>query len=282
MSPVDHELRRIDHARNPTMTTSSPPLGNAKGKLLEFCARAKLLPPTLAVERSGERWGVSMTLVIQGGGTLETHRHWGHARAAAEQRAAQELLDELATHSEAEPGEVVTEEEEAAHRLENPKGKLLERCTVLRVTASFDVHPVLTRDGQGFEASVSVTLPNGEEVWSEIRRARSAKAAEQAAAASLLPQVLAASAAPPTTLPPLSIDARSTLNELRSRGGLRDYGFTLERVEGPPHKPIFHMRAFALRSNGERVDVASVTAASKKEAERLAAERLYAELHDRR
>src|SRR5579862_9176407 len=148
--------------------------------------------------------------------------HWGQTRIHAEQLAAEELLDELSALSEAEPGEAISDEEEAALRLENPKGKLLERCTPLRMTPTFDVHPVLTRDGQGFEASVGVTLPNGEELWSAIRRARSAKAAEQAAAASLLPQVLAATATSSPAPPAPTLDPRSALNELRTRGGLRD------------------------------------------------------------
>jgi len=208
--------------------------------------------------------------------------HWALARSRAEQIAAKALLDELAAASEEEPSELVTEEQEAALRLENPKGKLLEHCVVLRLAPVFDVQPVLTSAGNAFEASVSITLSNGDELWSDLRRARSAKAAEQAAAASLLPQVLAATvstsqASPAATM--ATMDARSALNEIRMRGGLRDYGFVLERMEGPPHAPVFFVKAFALRPSGARVEGPSVSATSKKEAERLAAERLFAELH---
>jgi dsRNA-specific ribonuclease len=249
-------------------------IGNPKGKLLEFCARAKVLPPTLAVERSGDRWGVALTLVVHGR-TLESGLHWAHARMRAEQLAANALLEELATTSEGEPGELVSEDEEAKLRLENPKGKLIERCVALRLSPVFDVQPVLTGEGSGFEASVSVTLSNGDELWSDIRRARTAKAAEQAAAASLLSQVITVSAtASPATPSPALVDARSALNELRMGGRLRDYGFTLERVDGPAHAPVFYVRAFALCTNGDRVEGPSVTATSKKEAERLAAEAL--------
>ena len=203
---------------------------------------------------------------------------WAHARTSAEQLAAGDLLAELATTSEGEPSEVVAEDEEATLRLANPKGKLLERCVVLRVAPVFDVHPVLTGDGNGFEASVGVTLPNGDELWSDIRRARTAKAAEQAAAASLLPQVLAATKEASLPRPPSQTDARSALNELRMRGGLRDYGFVLERVDGPAHAPLFFVTAFAIGTGGDRIEVPTVTASSKKEAERLAAERLLAQL----
>jgi len=206
--------------------------------------------------------------------------HWALARSRAEQIAAKALLDELAAASEEEPSELVTEEQEAALRLENPKGKLLEHCVVLRLAPVFDVQPVLTSAGNAFEASVSITLSNGDELWSDLRRARSAKAAEQAAAASLLPQVLAATAsAAPAPAAAATTDARSALNEIRMRGGLRDYGFVLERMEGPPHAPVFFVKAFALRPSGARVEGPSVSATSKKEAERLAAERLFAELH---
>jgi dsRNA-specific ribonuclease len=260
-------------------STEETAIDNPKGKLLEFCARAKVLPPTLAVEQRADRWGVALTLVVHGR-TLETRMHWALARSRAEQLAAKALLEELAMASEEEPYELVSEEEEAALRLENPKGKLLERCVVLRLAPVFDVQPVLTSEGNAFEASANITLSNGEELWSDLRRARSAKAAEQAAAASLLPQVLAATASatsPPS--PATSMDARSALNELRMRGGLRDYGFVLERMDGPPHAPVFFVKAFALRASGARVEGPSVSAASKKEAERLAAERLFAELH---
>jgi dsRNA-specific ribonuclease len=250
---------------------------NPKGKLLEFCARAKVLPPTIAVERSGDRWGVAMTLTVHGR-TLESKMQWAHARTSAEQLAARDLLSELATTSEGEPSEVVAEDEEATLRLANPKGKLLERCVVLRVAPVFDVHPVLTGEGNGFEASVGVTLPNGDELWSDIRRARTAKVAEQAAAASLLPQVLAATKTVSLPPSPSQTDARSALNELRMRGGLRDYGFVLERVDGPAHAPLFFVTAFAVGTDGDRIEVPTVTASSKKEAERLAAERLLAEL----
>ncbi len=36
------------------------------------------------------------------------------------------------------------------------------------MTPVFDVHPVLTSDGNGFEASVTVLLPSGEELWMRI------------------------------------------------------------------------------------------------------------------
>ena len=142
-------------------------IGNPKGKLLEFCARAKVLPPAIAVERSGDRWGALLTLAIHGR-TLESGMQWAHARIRAEQIAANVLLKELATTSEGEPGELVAEDEETKLRLENPKGKLLERCVVLRLTPMFDVQPVLTGEGNGFEASVSVTLSSGDELWSDI------------------------------------------------------------------------------------------------------------------
>jgi dsRNA-specific ribonuclease len=264
------------------MASMERTLENPKGKLLEFCARTKALPPTLVVERSGERWGVALTLVVHDR-TLESAMHWAQTRVSAEQLAAGELLGVLALTSEAEPGELVTDDEEAALRLQNPKGKLFERCVGLRVTPVFDVHPVLTSDGNGFEASVSVLLPSGEELWSDIRRAGSAKAAEQAAAASLLPQVISAATPGPSSAvsppPSAATDARSALNELRMRGGLRDYGFVLERQDGPQHAPVFFVKAFAIHRSGERVEVPSVTASSKKEAERLAAERLFQELH---
>lgn len=256
---------------------------NPKGKLLEACARAKWLPPEIAVEQYGPRWGVDMTLHAAGR-TLSSGMQWATDRTLAEQMAAKILLGELAALGEdGSDDELVTAEEATALRARNPKGALLERCTALRLTATFDVQPVVTRHGSLFEASVHVVLPDGEEVWSDIRRASVAKLAEHAAAATLLPRLASGGAPEKTPAPAPSAasgaEPRSVLNEARQKGALRDYGFTVKQIDGPPHAAVFHVAAFALRATGERIEIEAQRAPSKKEGERLAAALLVERLH---
>jgi dsRNA-specific ribonuclease len=253
---------------------------NPKGCLLEFCARARSEPPEIAVERTATLSGAAMTLTV-GGRTFESGMHWAAERMTAEQLAARALLEALAqTEDDAEPGEWVTEEDEGRLRRENPKGALLERCIRLRLTPRFEVRPVVTPEGAGFEASAFVERADGEDVWSALRRACQAKTAEQAAAESLLHRLTEEAPGSPALVPSevTSREPRSVLNELRQRGELMDYGFTLERVEGPPHAPVFHMKGFVERMGGARVEIAGVEAASKKEGERLVAQQLLQRL----
>jgi hypothetical protein len=251
---------------------------NPKGKLLEFCARARCGPPVVEVERGVAVFAARMTLSLDGRG-FDSGRHWAGVWMMAEQLAARALLEAIAhTEEDAESEEWVAEEEETRLRQENPKGTLLERCARLRLTPRLEVRPIVTREGAGFEASAFVEAA-GDEVWSDLRRARQAKTAEQAAAASLLLRLDQPIAPSPTrSLSAEPPEPRGVLNELWQRGQVRDYGFALERIAGPPHAPIFYMAGFAERRTGERVEVTGVEAMSKKEGERRVAERLLAQL----
>jgi len=259
-------------------STPATPIGNAKGKLFEYCARARLPPPATSVEQGGAQWGVTMRLALPGR-CLESERRWPSALGAAEQLAAPDLLEQLARESEAEPDELVSAVEEAELRRDNPKGKLLERCAALRLTPVFDVRAVLSGNASAYEASVVVTLPGGEELFGELRCARNAKTAEQATAASHLGRLDESPRGAAAEDPPRPAeDARSRLNELRLGGVLRDYGPPVEHVEGPAHAPVFHVKGFAVRRTGERVEIGAILGASKKEAEKLAAAALLTEL----
>ena len=171
---------------------------NPKGRLLEFCARARCEPPEIEIERGTTLSGARMTLMVEGQ-AFESGMHWSADRMLAEQMAARALLDALArTEDEAEPGEWVPDTEEERLRRENPKGVLLERCARLRLTPRFEVRPVVTVEGPGFEASAFIERPGGEEMWGDLRRARQAKTAEQAAAATLLVRLEEETALSPT------------------------------------------------------------------------------------
>jgi hypothetical protein len=47
---------------------------------------------------------------------------------------------------------------------------------------------------------------------------------------------------------------RVLAEQLASRALLRDYGFAVVNIEGPPHAPVFRMAGHAVRVTGERVD----------------------------
>ncbi len=260
---------------------------NPKGRLNEFCQRVKCARPKLTIERRGTVWGIEMHLRLRTR-ELTSGMQWAWERKLAEQMAARALLGQLAgDQDEGEPEEWISDEEAKRFAASNPKGTLLERCTLLRLTPTFDVHPLVTERGPGYEGSAHVTLPDGEEVWSDIRRGSSAKTVEHAVAASLierLPTELP-SPAPPTDAAVVSAalgtvtgEPRSMLNELRQKGLLRDYGFSLERTEGPSHAPRFHFSGYAVRPTGERIAIEGITAASKKEGERITAHRLVERL----
>ena len=81
--------------------------------------------------------------------------------------------------------------------------------------------------------------------------------------------------APTRCAPVDELEPRMALSELRQRGRLTAYGFDVERVDGPPHAPVFRMRGYAVRASGERLETSVLGAPSKKEGEkRLAVELL--------
>lgn len=252
---------------------------NPKGRLLEFCQRTKRGRPKLTLAKDGELHGVAMHLRVDGR-VLGSGVHWSKKRMVAEQRAARALLDAMAlSEEESEPGEELTTENEARVTRANAKGKLLERCVVLRLSPVFDVRPLVTGTSSRFEASAHVVLSDGREVWSPLRRGPTAKGTEHAVAELLLGELEAARAEASDeddedAIPEVGDDPRMILNELRQKGRLRDFGFALVRTEGPPHAPMFHMAGHIERNDGERLKAAPVAAPSKKMGERLIALRL--------
>jgi hypothetical protein len=198
----------------------------------------------------------------------------------SEQRAAAALLAQLAaTEDEDDAGEWVSDDEAAHLRTRNPKGQLFEHCARAHLPSTHvEVRPIVTPRGPGFEATAHLPMEN-DDLWGDVRRAATAKLAEQAAAASLLARLHAsASPASPEPAPIAATEPRSVLNEMRQKNAICDYGFVPERIEGPPHAPVFHMGAFALSPEGARVEVRGVPAPSKKEGERRAAAELLEKL----
>lgn len=275
----------MDEARVPPVLATEADVealtrDNPKGRLFEFCQRTKRGHPKLTLTKDGELHGVAMHLRVDGR-VLGSGAQWATTRRVAEQLAARALLDALAlSEEESEPDEELTVEDEARVARANAKGKLLERCVVLRLSPVFDVRPLVTSGGARFEASAHVVLADGREVWSPLRRGPTAKGTEHAVADLLLSELEAARAEASAeddggdVLPEVGGDPRMILNELRQKGRLREFGFTLVRTEGPPHAPMFHITGHIERNDGERLKAAPVAAPSKKMGERLIALRL--------
>jgi hypothetical protein len=168
----------------------------------------------------------------------------------------------------------MTAEDEARFARGNAKGQLLEHGVVHRLTPVFDVRPLVTPSGPCFEASAHVVLADGREVWSALRRGSKEKLVEHAVATSLLEELAAERDTEGDDVPDVGDDPRTVLNELRQKGQVRDYGFTLVRTEGPPHAPVFHVAGYVERNAGVRIEAAPDGAPSKKIGERLVALRL--------
>lgn len=73
--------------------------------------------------------------------------------------------------------------------------------------------------------------------------------------------------------------ARPTINRYLQTGLLRDFQCHILGTEGPPHAPIFTMRAEAVLSDGRSITGEAVTADTKKSAQLLAATALLEAVH---
>lgn len=235
---------------------------NPKGKLLELCTRRRLGAPVAKHVADGNAHTIEWTLHTPDG-AVTSGAHTASSRVLAEQLAARALLSRLAEG--AGEARAVDEAREAALKQQNPKGRLLELASRLRVGApSFRVEPAV----DGFVATATVPRGDGATLASGAWRARQAKTAEQAAAAELLDALTgAAEEAREAPLSPAARDPRMQLNEMRQLGLIAAYGFEVVAQRGASHAPVFEMRGFARLGDGEVCHTEAVEAKSKKEGE---------------
>ena len=308
----DDRLRNMLHILVPSETDAFPAEAaleaalkqeNPKGKLLEFCMRERITPPTFAINQDGPFFIAEGTLCVHGD-TLES----GPARAAskrtAEQLAARSILRRISNRTAASGAVTwVDDASAAALKNRNPKGRLIEWCNAAQTAAPvFDITAVV----DGFHAEAAVTLPSGELLRSRRMGARVKKNAEQAAADALLSVLIAlpetkpastqasGSRRPATEAPASNSesasaapgeahgkrDAMMLLNEMRQLSLLRDFDYTVQSTTGPSHQPYFEIVGRAVLEDGDTVETEPVVAAAKKAGRRLAAEKLVEKLRE--
>lgn len=241
---------------------------NPKGRLLEYCMRRGVEPPEFAATPvAGGRHRVSLRFETEGE-VVESGAFEAGTPLVAEQLAARALLGKLAAAAEPDGAERVDAAEAERLRAENPKGRLLERCTrARRCPPEFTVEPL---PGGGFAGYAALDAWEEGPLESVRFRGESAKVVEQAAAADLLarlPEDRPAAGADA----PAGPDPRLALNRWRQTEQILDFGYEAVDVRGPSHRPEFSVRAWAERRDGPRVETDPVAAGSKKEAQRLAA-----------
>jgi dsRNA-specific ribonuclease len=253
---------------------------NPKGRLLEHCMRLRIPSPAVEWGTEGAYHTARMRLE-QDGTVFDSGTRYASERVTAEQLAARRVLELCEEHERAElDGAIVdiSDEQAIALKASNPKGRLLEEAARRKSAA-----PRLEARVIAGRWCCRVRLPSDTgESHSRWYRAASKVIAEQGAASEVVSKL---SEQPPDTTekddagegqqhPPASEphgkDPRITLNELRQRRYLDDFGYELVDRGGPPHAPRFTVRAWA-RTGEQSVLSEPCTGSSKKEAERRAA-----------
>ncbi len=263
---------------------------NPKGKLLEHCMRVKIPFPTTEFGSEGA-FRTARMIMTYNGRTFNSGVQQAGDKTAAEQLAAKRLLDLCETAAAGQlNGTTVDVEETDIERLkgENPKGRLIEWC-VKTGCAAPEFHSVVVAGSW----CTRVTVTQGDESFHSLRyRHHQRKVSEHAAAAEALakvkktgvrsgrqPDVPASRASPPGTATTPSAennasDPLTSLNILRQRGYITDFGFTEPVASGPPHAPVFECKAWAQFNSEERIESPPCTGGSKKSVCRSAARAL--------
>jgi len=250
---------------------------NPKGRLLEFCMRMRIDPPQTETESQGPFFRANMSLRCQGE-TVVSGPQRAASKKAAEQLAAQVLLEAVSRRvSEAD---VVSVGEADLLRLQsaNPKGQLLEQCAKNRWPApQFEQHA----NPQGYQVRAVLDRDNEERACSAWYLAATLKAVEQAAAEDLLKILRSGPAGGPDDIPSgeperqgCELNAAMVLNELKQVGVLQSFGYEVASQDGPSHQPVFSIVAWMTTPDGRTWRSAVVSASSKKSGQRSAAEGL--------
>jgi Cft2 family RNA processing exonuclease/dsRNA-specific ribonuclease len=247
---------------------------NPKGRLLEFCARMRIGPPETETEPEGAFFRANMSLSYQGE-TVASGPQRAASKKAAEQLAAQALL-ELVTERVIVAGVIPVNEEDLA-RLQstNPKGRLLELCAKRKCPPpQFEQHA----NPGGYQVRAVLPQSGEQQSCSAWYLAATLKAVEQAAAEELLkslPDLPASPQAAVASIEPepkgIGAEAAMVLNELKQVGVLKSFGYDVVDQLGPSHQPVFSVIAWSTTTDGQTWRAAPVQASSKKSAQRAAA-----------
>ncbi|MGO8748618.1 MAG: putative dsRNA-binding protein [Thermoguttaceae bacterium] len=250
---------------------------NPKGRLLEFCTRMRIDPPQTETESQGPFFRATMSLRCQGE-TVVSGPQQAASKKAAEQLAAQVLLELVSRR--VSRADLVSVGEEDLSRLQsaNPKGQLLEQCAKKRWPApQFEQHA----NPQGYQVRTVLHRDNEERACSAWYLAATLKAAEQAAAEDMLKILRSGSVGGPDDVPSgeperqgCELNAAMVLNELKQVGVLQSLGYEVASQDGPSHQPVFSIVAWTTTPDGRTWRSAAVSASSKKSGQRSAAESL--------
>lgn len=259
---------------------------NHKGKLLEYCMRLKIEFPLTEWGIDGAFHTARMNLNIDGV-THDSGIHRAAERSVAEQLAARELIAQCKSNDLEHIGDevcLITENQCAALKIRNPKGLLIEFLTKQRAALpQFDYRVI----DSNWCCRTSLTFNNKQyvSVWYQ---AESKIIAQQGATAQVLEMLQTLqvtsieSASVSTTISEhqnktvetsttSQHDPRITLNELRQRRYILDYGYSMLDTTGPSHAPVFSIQAWAQIDDQTRTLSHPQHGISKKEAELRAA-----------
>jgi len=250
---------------------------NPKGRLLEFCMRMRIDPPQTETESQGPFYRAYMSLCYQGE-TIVSGPQQAASKKAAEQLAAQVLLELVSHRASAADAVAVSEEDLSRLQSANPKGQLLEWCAKKRWPApQFEQHA----NPQGYQVRAVLNRDNEEQISSAWYLAGTLKAAEQASAEDVLKILRSGPASGQDHVPSAEPEqhgcernAAMMLNELKQVGILQSLGYEVVDEDSPSHQPVFSIVAWTTTPDGQTWRTAPVRASSKKSGQRSAAESL--------
>ena len=210
-------------------------------------------PPQTETESQGPFFRANMSLRYQGE-TVVSGPQQAASKKAAEQLAAQVLLELVSRRVSA--ADVVPVGEEDLSRLQsaNPKGRLLERCAKKKWPApQFEQHA----NPQGYQVRAVLDRDNEERTCSAWYLAATLKAAEQAAAEDMLKILRSGPASDQDDVSSGEPEqqggesnAAMVLNELKQVGILQSFGYEVVNQDGPSHQPVFSIVAWATTPDG--------------------------------
>jgi len=274
---------------------------NFKGKILEYCMKMNLAPPVTEWRIDGGFHCAKMILII-GGSQYQSNTQKAAERSVAEQLAAEELLAFCNSRDSSEIGDAIYVSEKDAEILKsaNPKGKLLEYCTKNNLQLPQFQFRVLHTDWC-CRTSLEKDL---QQVISKWYQSKSKTTAQQAAAEEILnrfkneykckdvkpgfvtdnlncsPEISDNETRLSSTESNLTgktdssqneKDSRLTLNVLKQRGYIVDFGYSAAEQEGPSHAPVFTVKAWVKLPDDSLIESSMEEGKTKKQAERNAA-----------
>ncbi len=277
LTPSESGILQDEAAIAEQMKTENP-----KGKLLEYCMKLNIPSPVTQWGIEGGFHSAKMELTIHG--TRYENVQKAAERSVAEQLAAREILALCIARDSKEIGETkqLSEEDTAIFKRTNPKSALLEYCMKQHIDPPRFEFRVI-----GTEWCCRAVLQNSSlQKVSNWYRSKVKTTAQQGAASEILTacnenkECIDITTDNDSSLKNNTQDARSietdtdsrlTLNILKKRRYILDFGFSEPENTGPVHAPVFWTKAWAALPDGSKIESSLKSGRSKKESERNAA-----------